>query len=661
MKLCFLMPAVCLLGSCIKELNYCETLNQKDESLYFDFSMRKKVQLNVNYGFEGYSVLCEVYVQNPINENFKKDESISAVYKIFTNRNSAFSGEIEVPSFADTLYLYSPSRGVNRLLKVPIENGVATYLDQQQLAAKSKDTRSNTNLSLGRLPRVVDFYRNLYSLYDEVPTSHGRDSWVPNNSIVDGLYSVLPNKTRLTPESTIGELMNRLNKGLKKTDNSDLVGNESTVNVTIESKMVNGKRTDGAHLDLVFLDNRGIYQNAIAYYYYRSNSNITAEEIKKRPKFLVLPRMASGMPNGFVKTRLQFFGEKGIDAGTDVFPAGYTVGWMLVPNLFPDDVKAQPKADLEMVEGRIKQSYANDFMIYSNASANYGEQSGCISLYDEKSKKIIIGFEDEANASLAYSDESFEDVLFYVDADPIEAVTNPDRPEVPVGDDEVLTSERTIGTLAFEDVWPTGGDYDLNDVIVEYESIVTFDQSNKIRRVEDIFRPVNKANSASCKDAFGYVINGPVGTVNLKESNFYKMEEENQIIVLPNVREVAEKNRSYRIVRDFSESIDKRDYKRDYNPFIVVNYKDGTKKRVEVHLPKMCSTAWGNQTLTGTLDDAFYVNKRGGLPFAIDVPVIGLEPVSECTRIGSPGEYPDFAAWAQSFGKKMTNWYQKKR
>ena len=35
------------------------------------------------------------------------------------------------------------------------------------------------------------------------------------------------------------------------------------------------------------------------------------------------------------------------------------------------------------------------------------------------------------------------------------------------------------GTLAFEDIWPGGGDYDLNDVMIEYNRNITFDANNK--------------------------------------------------------------------------------------------------------------------------------------------------------------------------------------
>ena len=44
------------------------------------------------------------------------------------------------------------------------------------------------------------------------------------------------------------------------------------------------------------------------------------------------------------------------------------------------------------------------------------------------------------------------------------------RPNIPDNDkpiEEPDAQENLLGTLAFEDIWPNGGDYDMNDVVVE--------------------------------------------------------------------------------------------------------------------------------------------------------------------------------------------------
>lgn len=644
------------LHSCVKSQDYYEPPVQKPESDYFDFSTTKSIQLDVDYGFDGYSPLFEVYAQNPLNADFLINSKIEPVFKAFTDVNSSFSGNITVPSYADTVYLYSPNIGVNRCIKLPIVNSKATYSFDATTKAQSS-TRVGASISIGNNYSLISSTYKFYSLYNKYDAYSGSSYWRPSNSAVSGLYSTVSPNQRLSDQSTLGELLNRMNSALTKKDNSQLVSSEKVVNVSVLSQTSTGAPVTGAHLDLVFLQSTGSYHNAVAYYYYKTNSSPTASEIKKLPKYFVIPRMSTGTPNAVIKTRLQFFGDDGTQPGTDLFPPGYTVGWMLVANMFPADGSSLYWSGIKTIEDRIKWAYGANQVIYSNQSANLNGQPGCISLYDTKSKKIIVGFEDQAFNNLAYSDKSYEDILFYVEADPIEAVLDPQKPEIPVITEEILVTEVTKGTLAFEDIWPSGGDYDMNDVIVEYESAVTFNNSNKIKKIVDTFRPVNKSNSASNQNAFGYVINGEVGTINTAASSFYKKEESNQIIVFPNARDIAGQNKTFTIVREFNGTLNKSTYKRDYNPFIVINYRDGVKNRVEVHLPKYKPTSWANIALIGTVDDAYFVRKDGQFPFAIDLPVVNLTPVTEKIPIGSTNEYPKFTEWAKSFGKQNADWY----
>jgi LruC domain-containing protein len=122
--------------------------------------------------------------------------------------------------------------------------------------------------------------------------------------------------------------------------------------------------------------------------------------------------------------------------------------------------------------------------------------------------------------------------------------------------------------------------------------------------------------------------------------------------VTPNVKESIGK--TYTITREFNASFKKDDLK-GYNPYIIVKYADGQKDRTEVHLPKYKATSLANQSLIGTNKDAYYIDREGAYPFAIDIPVLGFKPVTERQRIDS--EYPDFTKWAESKGAKYTDWY----
>lgn len=64
---------------------------------------------------------------------------------------------------------------------------------------------------------------------------------------------------------------------------------------------------------------------------------------------------------------------------------------------------------------------------------------------------------------------------------------------------------------------------------------------------------------------------------------------------------------------------------------------------------------WLIQNKIGSKDDAYYIDRQGAYPFAIDIPILNFKSVTESHRIDS--EYPDFSKWAESKGTKYTNWY----
>ena len=102
-------------------------------------------------------------------------------------------------------------------------------------------------------------------------------------------------------------------------------------------------------------------------------------------------------------------------------------------------------------------------------------------LKTKKSGKTILGAED------GVKDQSYCDLLFYVDATPEVLLTILKGRLFPMKvikkNPNPMKMKMLPATLAFEDIWPSGGDYDMNDVIVEYnaKSISTKEYSNEDR------------------------------------------------------------------------------------------------------------------------------------------------------------------------------------
>lgn len=104
------------------------------------------------------------------------------------------------------------------------------------------------------------------------------------------------------------------------------------------------------------------------------------------------------------------------------------------------------------------------------------------------------------------------------------------------------------------------------------------------------------------------------------------------------------------------------------DPFIIVNYLPGKNNRTEVHLPKHTSTILANKSLTGTKADAYFVDKDGNHPFALEIPLPSIAdpkhskifvPATEGKKIDE--EFPNFKSWATSDGQNSQNWYMHRK
>ena len=193
----------------------------------------------------------------------------------------------------------------------------------------------------------------------------------------------------------------------------------------------------------------------------------------------------------------------------------------------------------------------------------------------------------------------------------------------------------------------------MNDVIVEYERKVYFDKKNIVTKIVDEFTPVH--DGATYVNAFAYQIDAAqiCDKITLPEGAILE-KETSSIIVMSNAKQNI--GNKYVVTREFNGSFLKNQLL-SYNPYIIVKYSQGEQNRTEVHLPKHKATAYANQSLIGSNDDAYYIDRKGAYPFAIDIPMLGFTPVTERNRIDS--QYPGFTTWAKSMGNDCKDWYKK--
>ncbi|MDL2247267.1 LruC domain-containing protein [Bacteroides sp. OttesenSCG-928-J23] len=633
----------------------------------FDFSTRAEISVNLNYGLPGCRAFFSIYAENPLNEVDGKlflKEDIQPLYSAFTTENNTFNGKVALPTALKKVYLYTGAYALPSCVALQVTPaGIAFNNTFASAQTRAQESPIGTSIPAGTNYWQVTDGVNLYRLYNSIGNRNA-----PTNTEVAGLYATISateNISSTATESTIGALLTRVQNVMgdpnlsTRQNNSGLV-TENT-NIAIKKKTLDGKDVESAHLDLVFLNsNPGGYKNVLGYYYYKTGETPSASELKALPKYLLFPKLekvnGTSRPNPGIKVRLQYFGENYDEAGTDEFPSGYSIGWMLIPNTGTDSYDGTTDNSFNSMHNLIVSKY-NETAIYSNYYAANQKRQGFVTLRDAVSGKMVIGIEDTTwedhgvwQPNNWHTDSSYEDLLFYVDADPIEAIHDED--DDIIEDDEIIKTDVTTGILAFEDIWPDGGDYDMNDVVVKYTTTVTFNQKNEIKSITDSFEPIH--DGADYKNAFGYQINSEMGTIDQEKSNFHAVEENNQIILFPNAKVVQ--NQTFTVTRNFQEGSypDKEEYVRNYNPFIVVNYIAMARNRIEVHLPKFPSTNWASTTFS-LGDNSYFINVDGKFPFAIDLATATYSVPVEKTNIGVA--YPEFNSWATSGGTTNEGWY----
>ena len=246
------------------------------------------------------------------------------------------------------------------------------------------------------------------------------------------------------------------------------------------------------------------------------------------------------------------------------------------------------------------------------------------------------------------------------------------------------------GTLAYEDLWPSKGDYDFNDLVIDYRFMTVTNGLNYI--VETFGTFIVKAIGAGFENGFGFQLaNNNIADADILSVTGYDLQEgfinleangieENQsiptIIVYDNAFNVLEHpgsgttgvNTVLAATYVIPETVNiYMAYNQDiytladldipnFNPFIIVDLNRG----VEVHLPDYPPTDLADQNVFTTFDDDSdptipkYYKTVGNLPWAINIPVSFEYPIekSDITTV-----YLKFAEWAESGGTLSQDWY----
>ena len=443
--------------------------------------------------------------------------------------------------------------------------------------------------------------------------------------------------------------------------------------------------TDNADVWVTFVHEGAGYKNTLGYFTFREdNPPSSISEVDSLN--IIFPNVSFHNSGGQLTT-----GDK-VYLGR--FNKGDVIAWFLLPNAWVNNSGIR---NVDEIKYSIREF--NDF-----TSEEF--QQHTIILNDEDREILLLSFEDISRPG---GDNDFNDAIFYVTANPYEAVQTAslvqskkakdsdgdglfDHEEDYPNDPERAYSScfpscNSRGTLLFEDKWPSKGDYDFNDVVADYRFKYIHNANGKVKelQIETVLRASGGLYKTSLLFNLGIdqsLVQSVSGNTLLHEfiktnANGTESGLNNAVIpIFDNAREVLSPPAGYSVTNvldgqphkdsfitntivTFAEPV----YKWELNaaphdPFIVVEFDRGR----EIHLPGNYPTEKADLSLFGTKDDrtelstGFTYKSELGHPWALHI----------SNSIRYPKENRDFSSayirfkgWAESRGSLNIDWYTK--
>lgn len=644
----------------------------KTQDEYFDFTTESNISFDLNYGSYAANSLLSIYVNDPMADAKEGSNTPSgdANFMIFADKDGKFKGNVTLPSYAEGVWIYASAWGVPTITIAEVKDGKVTV----DLTKDTKATKLATRVVDNPIATLVNSSKKLYKVMDFSDNYGGLND-------VNGILS-----TGDIPADDVKALQQTLWNGESEKpntlDNSAFKLATDKVNTEIATTFVdddgNTQTVTEAELWITFLTESGWNESTLGYYYYPVGQVPTsADDVEK---FIIIPNVSvsgnepygakgnqsryfspDSAPNKLNNKFQLLFKDPTTNKLTTHFPPGYVIGYFLISNGFQTTRKAGSSSSSS---GRwpwssgssSSSSYDTSSNGYIDASQNFlysnnewnsdGDEHFMAAILNKENGTVVYGIEDGG-------DNTFEDVLFVVNGDPKYVIQDHGLPVIDKTNKEMLVTEYTYKTYAFEDMWPTGGDYDLNDVIVGHRRAITFgNNNNDVKTIEDVFTFKQPAGAATYTDAFAVKYPDFGASISFSSADMIKESETNSVIVTEDA--MASRGWSCTVTRTFS-GVSKTNFSEEINPFVISKYVKGADNRLEVHLPKHEATSKADAEKSNTRDDAWYIDAKGNYPFAISLPIQSFTPSDEGTPIDA--FYTKYASWVESDGEKDADWY----
>jgi LruC domain-containing protein len=649
-------------------------INSKLNFANFDFKTTKQVKVNLstlnmaNQPIGG--VFVELYSQNPL----KTDGTLIAnstdflMYKGLTNSEGKLNCELSPATTVDSLHVLVSHIGLPTFQQFKISsNDISITIGGNSVQSASKKVRSSVTGAILPDPIKNNGYYILGSWKNDGTPNY---LWPTNdaidNSFLTDINASLPERIKLP------------------------VSHPEYLTTSDEGNIV---LIEDAEVWLTFVHEGAGFVNTLGYYTH-PNDKAPSSKSAITDATIVYPNISfvnqgGGLVSGN-KVQLLYL-DPATQKYTTRFPSGTTIAWFLTANGFGGS--------------KIGAGYGT---YYSDKRFNpevaLDKKKHNVILNDTKRKLLLIGFEDLQREQS--SDDDFNDAVFYSTVTPYTAVKTENYKPIDTPkdtDDDGVTDSRddypndknkafnnyypsknNVGTLAFEDLWPNKGDYDFNDLVIDYNY-------NQITNAQNLIVEINaaltvKAIGASLRNPFAIAFNTAPDNIKsvtgqqlnkkIFELNTNGTEMKQAKAVIPVFDDpynvlgftgsivntvvgggyTAPKTINLKIELNNPVSVSSFGTA-PYNPFIIV----GGERSKEVHLPGSAPTDLVDTSLFGTGDDntdlkaqKYYMSDKY-LPWAINLPVQFAYPAEKQDITKS---YLMFNNWANSRGYNYMDWYQ---
>jgi len=621
--------------------------------------------------------------------NIKDSKNTDRIFlKAVSDVNGYVRASIKVPSYLDTLVI-SPNY-------VGLLNNVKSYIGSKSSISAiigGQFAASGDILPEVIIPRVsppgiilstIAAGKSVLSTYGYPKGYSSSSDAVVNNSNYPSTLG-RPKYLEAVPDVIEPSLLNYVNASLPEgkpvtTTHPDYLAASAANNIVL---------TENSDVYVTFVSEGASFYNTLAYYSYDTDDP-------------PLDASLGGLLGGIDRVTVVFPNASGYQSGGGLisgdkvklgkFDAGTTIAFVLLQNAWTGSGVS--------ISGT---------KFYSETKFNpefaAAKKKHSVFIYDNIHNVYILGFEDISREGT--SDNDFNDLVVYATSNPVSAISGANVSAIDKGSDTdgdgvqdqidafpkdgtrafVTYSPSSTGwsTLAFEDNWPAKGDYDVNDLVVNYRYTFVSNAQNAILEMTGEFLPV--AAGAFFKNGFGVqlpVVASAVASVTgqslLKnyiqlaangveagQSNAVFIPFDNhenllknpdgssQVNTDPNKPKVAPAQATINI--KFNNPVPASALSvAPFNPFLIVNQIRGT----EIHLPNNAPTDKANSGLFGTGDDnsvsatgRYFLSKKN-LPWALSFTDMFSYPME-----GKPitDVYLHFNDWVKPGGASYKDWY----